>query len=66
MIDQEIAHRDLGSVEERFAGPAGDVWWSSFLLVAQEAMAAPARAQEDAAIVAQDILEQDDEALVLG
>ena len=66
MIDKEIAHRDLGSVEERFAGPAGDVWWSSFLHVAQEAMAAPARAQEEAAMKAQDILEQADEALVLG
>jgi hypothetical protein len=66
MIDLEMAHRDLGSMEERFACPAGDEWWSSFLLVAQEAMAAPARAQEDAAIEAQDILEQADEALVLG
>ena len=65
MIDQEMVHQDLGSVEERFADLAGGGPW--FLLAAQEeARAALARAQEDAAIEAQDVFSQADEALVMG
>ena len=67
MINQEMAHRDFGAVEERFAGLAGDSRDFSLLLVARvEAMADLARAQEDAAIEAQDVLAQAAEALVMG
>jgi hypothetical protein len=67
MINQEMAHRDFGSVEERFASLAAGGRDFSLLLVAQEeTMAALARAQEHAAIEAQDVLAQADEALILG
>lgn len=67
MLNQEIVHQDFGSVEERFAGLAGDGRGLSLLLAAQEeARSALARAHEDSAIEAQDILSQADEALVLG
>ena len=67
MIDQELAHRDFGSVEERFASLVGDARDFSLLLVArEEARADLARAQEHAAIEAQDLLSQADEALVMG
>jgi hypothetical protein len=70
MIDQEMVHQDLGSVgsvEGRFASPADGGWGFSLLLAAQEeARAALARAQEYAAIEAQDVLSQADEALVMG
>jgi len=67
MINQEMAHRDFGSVEERFAGIAGGGPEFSLLLAGQEEARATAlaRAQEYAAIEAQDILSQADEALVL-
>lgn len=65
MINQEMAHQEIGSVEGRFAdGGRG----FSLLLAAQEEAwtAALARAQEDVAIEAQDALSQADEALVMG
>ena len=67
MINQEMAHRGFGTVEGMFAGLTHGGRESSLLLAAQEeAGAALARAQEDAAMEAQDILSQADEALVLG
>lgn len=68
MINQEIVHHDLGSVEGRFASPVHSGRGLSLLLAAQEEAwaAALARAQEDAAIEAQDALSQADEALVMG
>lgn len=61
MIEQEMVQRDLGPVEERFASLAGGGRESSTLLAALAR-----RAQEDAAIEAQDVLSQADEALVMG
>ncbi len=67
MISREMAHRDFGLVEERFASLAAGVRELPLLLAAQEeTMAALARAQEHAAIEAQDVLAQADEALILG
>ena len=67
MINQEMVHQDLASVEGRFASPADGGRGFSLLLAAQEeARVALARVQEDAAIEAQDVLSQADEALVLG
>ncbi len=67
MINQEMAHRDFGSAEERFASPAAGGGELSLLLAPSWAARADlARAQEDAAIEAQDVLSQADEALVLG
>lgn len=71
MITQEIAHQviahqDFGTLEDLLAGLVDGGRESSPLLVARNAKAALARAQEDAAIEAQDILSQADEALVLG
>ena len=68
MIKQEIVHQDLGSIEGRFASPAGGGLGFSLLLVAPEETRAVAlaRVQEDAAIEAQDALSQADEALVMG
>jgi hypothetical protein len=67
MLNREIVHQDFGSVEERFAGLSGGGRKFSLLLAAQEeARAALARAQEEAALEAQDVLSQADEALVLG
>ena len=67
MINQEMVHQDLESVEDTFATPVGGGLEFSLLLAAQkEARIALARTQEDAAIEAQDVLSQADEALVLG
>ena len=67
MINQEMVHQDLRSVEGRFASPAEGGRGFSLLLAAQEeARVALARAQEQAAIEAQDALSQADEALVMG
>ena len=68
MIDQGMAHRGFGSVEQRFASLAGDEQEFSLSLAAREEARATvlARMQEDAAIEAQDVLSQADEALVLG
>ncbi len=67
MLNRESVHQDFASVEERFASlvdGARDL--SLSLAVQEEARAALVRAQEDAAIEAQDVLSQADEALVLG
>lgn len=68
MITEEIAHRDIGELEDRLASLADGGRGFSPLLAAQEEAwaAALSRAQEDAAIEAQDILSQADEALVMG
>lgn len=67
MFNQEMVHRDSGSVEERFARLVGDARDFAFLLAVQEeARAALARTHEDMAIEAQDVLSQADEALVMG
>jgi hypothetical protein len=67
MFNREMVHRDFGSVEDRFASLARGGRGLSLLLGAQEeAKAALAGAQEHAAIEAQDVLSQADEALVLG
>lgn len=67
MIDREMVRQDLGLVEGRFAVPAHGGRAVSLLLATQEeAWVALARAQEDAALEAQDALSQADEALVLG
>ena len=58
MITQKIAHRDFGKLENMFADFADDG--------GEPSHAALARAQEDAAMEAQDVLSQADEALVLG
>ena len=67
MLNREIVHQDFASVEERFESlvdGARDL--SLSLAVQEEARAALVRAQEDAAIEAQDVLSQANEALVLG
>jgi hypothetical protein len=66
MITQQIAHRDFEAVENLLMSLADGGRESSLWLAAQNARAALARAQEDAAIEAQDVLSQADEALVLG
>ena len=67
MFNQEMVQRDLGSVEDGFASLAGGGQEFSLLVAGQEeTWAALARAQEDAAMEAQDILSQADEALVMG
>jgi prophage tail gpP-like protein len=66
MITQEIAHRDFAAVENLLTSLANGGRESSLWLAARDARAALARAQEDAAIEAEDVLVQADEALVLG
>ena len=69
MFNQEIVDHEFGSVEERFASLAGvgrKLSLSLLLAAQEEVRAALARAQEDAAIEAEDVLSQADEALVLG
>ena len=67
MFNQEMVHRDSGSVEERFASLVGGARGFSLLpAVQEEARAVLARTQEDTAIEAQDVLSQADEALVMG
>ncbi|MGH3147826.1 MAG: hypothetical protein ACRDTR_18695 [Rubrobacter sp.] len=67
MIDRELAHREFEVVEDWFASLADGERELSLLLVAQEkARAALARAQDDAAMEARDVLSQADEALVMG
>jgi hypothetical protein len=64
ILEREMVHLGFGSVED---GSAGGVREFQLLLVArQEAKAVLARAQEDAAIEAGDVLSQADEALVMG
>ena len=65
MITQEKIHTDSAPLEDLSAGPADDGQW--LLLAAREsARVTLARAREDAAIGAEDITTQADEALVLG
>ena len=68
MFSTEMVNRDFGSVEEGFASlAAGGGRGLSLLITAQEeARSVLVRAKEDAAIEAQDVLSQADEALVLG
>ena len=68
MIDLEMARRDLGTVGREFASSSGGGRWFWLLLdVKEEASAAVAsRTLEDAAIEAEDVLSQADEALVMG
>ncbi len=66
-MNQEMAHRGFGSVEERFASLAhGGVGFLLVLAAQEEARAVLARTQEHAEIEAQDVLSQADEALVMG
>jgi hypothetical protein len=66
MITQQIAHRDFEAVENLLTSLADGGRESSLWLAARDARAALACAQEDAAIEAEDMLAQADEALVLG
>ena len=66
MLNLEMVHQDFGSVEDTFAPHACDEWELSLLLAVQEARATLARAQDYAAIEAEDVLSQDEEALVMG
>lgn len=67
VLNREMVHQDFGSVEDKFASLAGGGQELSLLLAAQqEARVALIRAQEQAAIEAQDVLSQADEALVMG
>ncbi len=68
MLEREMVHHlDFGSVEDTFASPVGGGGEPSLVLAAlEEAMAALARAQEDAAMEAEGVLTQADEALVMG
>jgi hypothetical protein len=67
MLNREMVRQDFGSVGDTFATPANGGRELSLLLAAQEEVrAALARAQEHAALEAQDVLTQADEALVMG
>jgi hypothetical protein len=67
MFNREMVRQDFGSVGDTFATPANGGRELSLLLAAQEEVrAALARAQEHAALEAQDVLTQADEALVMG
>ncbi len=67
MLNPKMAQRESGLVEDGFAGLADGGLELSLLLAAEkEARVTLARAIEDAAIEAQDVLSQADEALVLG
>ena len=66
MFNQGMVQRDVGSVADGFASLAGGLGFPLLLADQEEALAALALAQEDAAIEAQDVLSQADEALVMG
>ena len=66
MITQQIAHQDFEAVEDLLTSLADGGRESSLWLAAQYTRPALARAQENAAIEAQDVLSQADEALVMG
>ena len=62
MLNREIEPRDSGAVEDVFTTPAGGGREVLFSLTAQEARAILERAQERAAIEAEDFWGQADEA----
>jgi hypothetical protein len=66
VLGPEMVHQDFRSVEDNFASLAGGGQELLLLLAGQEARADLARAQEQAAIEAQDVLSLADEALVMG
>ena len=66
MITEQTAHRDFEAVENPLTSFADGGRESSLWLAARDAMAVLELAQEDAAIEAQDVLAQADEALILG
>ena len=66
VLNREMVHQDFRSVEDRFASLAGGGQELLLLRAGQEARVALVRAQEQAAIEAQDALSQADEALVMG
>jgi hypothetical protein len=67
MFNTEIAHQDFGPIEDALGAlPRVGRRGLAPLLAAQMAMAALAREQEHAAMEAEDVLSQADEALVMG
>ena len=67
MLNAEKAHRDFGPIgDARVDGPPRGGRGLLSLLAIREARAALEREQEQAAIEAQDVLSQADEALVMG
>lgn len=66
MLDSKKVHQDFWSIADTFTSLARSRREFSVLLaVRNQAKAAPTRAQEDAAMEAQDVLSQADEALVM-
>ena len=66
MFDVEMVRREPGPVEDGFASLAGGQELSLLLAAQEKAKAALRREREHAAVEAQDVLSQADEALVLG
>lgn len=67
MFNLELVQREFGTVEEGFTSLAGGGRVLPLVYAARlEATVALARVQEDAAIEAQDVSSQADEALVMG
>ena len=67
MLEGEMVHQDFRSIEGGFTSLADSEKELSVLLaVGEQARAALENAQEDAAIAAQDVLSQAEEALVMG
>jgi hypothetical protein len=66
VLNREMVHQDFRLVEDKFASLAGGEQEQQLLPAGQEARAVLARAQEQTAIEAQDVVSQADEALVMG
>jgi hypothetical protein len=67
MLEGEMVHQDFRSIEGGFTCLADcEKELSVLLAVGEQARAALENAQEDAAIAAQDVLSQAEEALVMG
>ncbi len=66
VLNREMVHQNFRSVEDKFVSFAGGGQELLLLLAGQEARAVLARAQEQAAIEAQEVFAQADEALVMG
>ena len=66
MITQQVAHQDFEAEENLLTSLADGGQESSLWLATRDVRSALARMQEDAAIEAQDVLSQADEALVMG